>query len=743
MIKAKRIKLFINLGAISAIAIAGGVTAKIISDNSSDKAMDLNVIIASRGDNSVINTNNVEVSDENSSNKDNNLKEIKDEKIEENTPVDNQPKESEPAPPAEKPKEPDPEPIPDPVEAEPNDPEEDPKNKVFTDVPGHVDNPLTPSPVIDQPIIVVSDPEPNPEPAPAPEIPKPPSIEDQLPKATEGYVNIDSLPNFDFSTTKPKENPKGELTAKQKETLKKSVSTLVNITKNLPSKFTKEEIQQINDAIYEIRKLNAATKNEKKQDWTVLLENLYANDGRPTSEKAKAIGWPYINDAYNFPLDFKNMWADIQRNLDSFLEKGMVPSIHWGSGHSWGFIDISDNVVRNKIIQDHESRYFPYNTEWTRTPASIKEMNYEGFRKDDVTRNYARYGANASNGITVLEYTPEGEFAKSKIGDKKVIAVLDASNRKGYNSFLQFLKNAEANGKKIDGIVIKNMGLIDQHQDFSQILAQMPNSIQKLTLFFEGKDTSSLIGLKDKTIQELDLYNSNNTIADDWGINPYALRGVKKITFDYNHESITSGTHVPNNKDMPGSIVFNTLKFDKNMNLDQINEGLKIALKDRYGERIFQGQFGDGSWPTYLDFSNLPQIRSLEDMNFYTRVFKKLTLYNKTNVFSVDASRLHKQQWSAMLIKGPERPKLYFVSPQPVNTLYIKGNAVDLGNNWGVELYGLIESGKDVFQTVYVDNDTMARVLNDSQAFRQFNKIAKVKPADFNNSVDNSIVSFD
>ncbi|SYV95772.1 Uncharacterised protein, partial [Mycoplasmoides gallisepticum] len=47
---------------------------------------------------------------------------------------------------------------------------------------------------------------------------------------------------------------------------------------------------------------------------------------------------------------------------------------------------------------------------------------------------------------------------------------------------------------------------------------------------------------------------------------------------------------------MPGSIVFNTLKFDKGMTLDQINEGLRIALKDRYGERIFQGAFGDGSW---------------------------------------------------------------------------------------------------------------------------------------------------
>ncbi|YAF50391.1 hypothetical protein MG1601_746 [Mycoplasmoides gallisepticum] len=180
------------------------------------------------------------------------------------------------------------------------------------------------------------------------------------------------------------------------------------------------------------------------------------------------------------------------------------------------------------------------------------------------------------------------------------------------------------------------------------------------------------------------------------------------------------------------------------MTLDQINEGLRIALKDRYGERIFQGAFGDGSWPTYLDFSNLPEIKSLQGMNFYGRVFKKLTLYNNSNVFTVDSKTLHQQQWSALLIKGPDRPKLMFVSPQKVDTLYIEGNAVDLGNNWGPELYGLIESGKYVFQTVYVDNETMANTLNNSQAFTTFGKRAIVKPSNFDTNEGNSeIISFE
>lgn len=707
MIKAKKIKLLINFGAISILGVAGAVTAKVIIDNSSDKARDLNVIIVSRGDKSVLNLKNVETDDINSSNKDNNLKEIKEETI---TPVVNDKEENQ---------------VESPVEPEP-DPEE--SNKYFSDVTKPIENPQPEPPVESKP----------------PVKPEKPDVSKLLPNSNPGYVNIDSLPDFDFAIDKPKENPVGKLTEEQTKTIKTAVSTLVNLTKDLPKQFTDEQIEQINDAIYKIRKLGAATKNEGKKDWTLLLKNLYNNDGRTTSEKSKAIGFQIINDAYNLPKEFKDMWANIERDLDKFLAKGMVPNIQWGyTGNSWTFIDHSDNVVRNRMISNHQNRYFAYDSEYKRNSKVIRDLDYEGFKKQDATNRFIQYGAGSNIGITVLQYTPEGKFAKSKVQGNRLIAVLDASNVAGYNNFLNFLKKTEQAGQKLDGIVIRNMGLIDKYQDFSKILAQMPDSIEKLTLFFEAKDTSSLIGLKDKKIQELDLYNSSNTVADDWGINPYALRGVKNITFDYNHESITTSTVQPNNKNMPGSIVFNTLKFDKGMTLDQINEGLRIALKDRYGERIFQGAFGDGSWPTYLDFSNLPEIRNLKGMNFNTRVFKKLTLYNRTNVFETDAKTLHEQQWTALLFKGPERPKLYFVSPQEVNTLYIKGNAIDLGDNWGRELYCLIEAGKDVFQTVYVDNETMAQVLNNSQAFRQFNKKAIVKPAGFNNSADNSIVSFE
>ncbi|MFL0973861.1 IgG-blocking virulence protein, partial [Mycoplasmopsis synoviae] len=96
--------------------------------------------------------------------------------------------------------------------------------------------------------------------------------------------------------------------------------------------------------------------------------------------------WPYKDNRHNYSLSFKLMWENYQRNLDAMLAKGMVPSLQWGSfGNVWGFADHSDNVVRNKLIANNNRRYFPYNTEYKRTSGVIRNLDYEGFSKTDVT----------------------------------------------------------------------------------------------------------------------------------------------------------------------------------------------------------------------------------------------------------------------------------------------------------------------------------------------------------------------
>lgn len=100
------------------------------------------------------------------------------------------------------------------------------------------------------------------------------------------------------------------------------------------------------------------------------------------AKKSKAIGFQIINDAYNLPKEFKDMWANIERDLDKFLAKGMVPNIQWGyTGNSWTFIDHSDNVVRNRMISNHQNRYFAYDSEYKRNSKVIRDLDYEGFKK--------------------------------------------------------------------------------------------------------------------------------------------------------------------------------------------------------------------------------------------------------------------------------------------------------------------------------------------------------------------------
>ncbi|UUM20630.1 putative immunoglobulin-blocking virulence protein [Mycoplasma sp. 2045] len=759
MIKAKRKKIIINIGAVSALAVVGVVAAKTISDNAKPKTKDLGVITQSRGIATVINENDVLYSDRNSSNKDNNLK-IK-VKIEPEQPTVENPKPVQPEPtkPVTEPEQPeqpeqpvnpepdpvepvpDPEPAnPDPVEPEPTDPAPAPDPEPVTPTPGsdpqpepdpaptpeqpkepepedpdkaedsvYTEQPKTTEPepeqptepIIEQPIIVTP-PEPEPEPEPDP------STEPS--KAIEGYANPEAAKDLDFATMKPKPIDKvTKVKEEMKREIRENLSVINSIFNKNPNDLTEADKELLNKSIIKIANNNPQINYPENADFSYLFKLL--KDPQ---------------QAYAFKITLEN----INRELENYLNKGMVPSFHWGDTGfgSFAHVNLEDNVVRNEYIARHKNSYFAYESQYHRNSKQIRNFEYDGFSKQNKTSEYSRYGAGADKGIEIYEYKPESAIAKEKVKTNKVMAILDAANTKGYNSFLSFLDKVKKANKQIDVLVIKNMGLKDKRQEFRHILKQLPESIQKLTLFFEGKDTTSLIALKDKRIQELDLYSSNDLLSKDWGIDPIALRGVKNITFDYTFAAMQDNTN------MPGSIVFNRLRFDKDDTLEEINEGLDIAFKDRYNERIFQGEFGDGSWPTWLDFSLNKNIRSLEGMRFHNRVFKNLTLYNNTNTFTVNADTLAAQQWSAMLIKGPERPKLHFVSPVEVNTLYIQGNARDLDDNWGPELYGLIESGKNVFRTIYVDNQTMADRLNRSQAFTKFGKTAVVKSANFDPS---------
>ncbi|WP_186390753.1 putative immunoglobulin-blocking virulence protein [Mycoplasma struthionis] len=342
-------------------------------------------------------------------------------------------------------------------------------------------------------------------------------------------------------------------------------------------------------------------------------------------------------------------------------------------------------------------------------------MDINGDKKDD--------------GIRVYEYKPDADndTVKDK-SERKYIAKLDATNKKGYDKFLKFIKE----NPTISGIIIENMGLVDKKQDFSQILSQIPPSIKTATLFFETNDTSSLVGLKDKHLKDIQIVTKGNNLDEAWGIDPIAFRHTDNVSFDYNVNK--SPEYPSNSTPRASSIVFDTIRPAKTDSFSEIQEGFRLAYTTRKNWRIFNGSMGDGSWISRIDLSLHPELRGLKGLDLNDKVFNRLTLANSSNVFEVKASELVEQKWSRLIVKGPQKAELKFVSPVPVDTLYIKGLAKDLPNNYNAALYGLFEAGKKVFKKIYVDNEVMKETIQARQATSALGITVEVKPDNFNPS---------
>ncbi|VEU74968.1 Uncharacterised protein [Mycoplasmopsis citelli] len=712
MIKAKKQKILLNLSPFTAVGAISAVAAVVVYSSINKNASN-QVFISSREINSNLINNAVQTDFVHASNKDNNLKKsepVKQIKEEVVPPKKEEIKKVEP--------------LPKPI-VQPKPVVTPPKPKVAPVVE-------KPKPVVEPKKVIVE--------TPKPAVVEPPKV---LNVSEGAPVDTNALPDLDTKTLSSKP-AKGNITSGQKVAIKNAISVLAQIGNNLPREFDEATRKKFIDAIEEYTVAVSGKPANFSKEWYDQYFHLIKNDGKNLEEKLADAKKNGIGDILGFwrtdNIDpsywFKYQYQQIQKDLDKELDNGMIPIISLNpteiGGIVWGYADPSKNPVRNRQIANNKKRFFGYTTEYQRSPYDIINNQYEGWKTVYDTTSWTSFGITENEGIKVLKIQPESDFAKEQSkGQPRILVELDAANPKGYGDFLKFLQNVEKDpSKKIDAIVIRNMGKVDKKQKFENILSQLPNSVKKLTLVFSAHDTSSLKGLKNKNIEELELYTSAGGIDGDWGINPNSLKGVKYISFDYE----------PTNKNA-GSIVFDRLRFDTEDNLSTINDGLKMVFDTRKDERVFQGYWGPGSWPLKLDFGNIPSIRSLKGMNLYGKVFKELTLYNASNTFEVDLPTLTQQQWYVLIVKGLERAKLYFKSPTRVDTLYLKGNTIP--SSYGRDLYGLIEAGKDLFNTVYVDTQEIANTLNQSQAFRTFHKTAVVKPSSFNPKGGTNDISFD
>ncbi|UWV79078.1 putative immunoglobulin-blocking virulence protein [Mycoplasmopsis felis] len=111
----------------------------------------------------------------------------------------------------------------------------------------------------------------------------------------------------------------------------------------------------------------------------------------------------------------------------------------------------------------------------------------------------------------------------SKTKDGYLVSI-DVSNLSGYQKSIDFIKKLQANNKEITGYRIKNIGRSGASQELKDVLAALPQKLPLLELFFESFNTGSLIALEEKEIDELGLYTSQNSLVEQWSINPWALK---------------------------------------------------------------------------------------------------------------------------------------------------------------------------------------------------------------------------
>ncbi|AIA29351.1 membrane protein [Mycoplasmopsis californica] len=365
------------------------------------------------------------------------------------------------------------------------------------------------------------------------------------------------------------------------------------------------------------------------------------------------------------------------------------------------------NSVISRIDRDNKTkRFIDYDDgdkgPFFRSPDDIKNGIYPGWTNSNVTEEekFKSLNIQKTDGINIIRKTRDKEEA-GKINEVNVLEI-DAANEDGYQKTINILKDVKKHPEwNIKSFKIFNMGKNDSSQKFKDILSELPDDIGQLELSFSdtATNTGSLIALENKNIKELSLYTLGNSLLEDWKINPLALKNTRWVnTNDYNvsHE-FKKGSQIATR------ITFNTLSFDagdyqpdKSDPYERINDGLRMAYWVRNNEPIFQGQYGPGkddpdnnehtnSYPTALDFSNIPQIKTLKGLIFKdiikpqngSRKITKVTFFNDKKHFELSENDLNDAGFENIVNNPPyEKGKIAFSNGNTTQEIKINSTTI-------------------------------------------------------------------
>lgn len=278
------------------------------------------------------------------------------------------------------------------------------------------------------------------------------------------------------------------------------------------------------------------------------------------------------------------------------------------------------NIVVNKIKSDNKKRLNANDSQWTRYDATqISSLKYDGWNDTDASNEISNLtsGKGFNQGsIQLIKYTRKAGNTAGNTSEFKTL-VLDADDDKAFQAFAEIMKQAAQKDQQIKSIVLKNVGSTHKTQNIKGILDLLPSQMQKVSLFLDDhRAINGLRGLeKFNKLSELELYTNSRTNEDNWAINPNALKNVDFISFDYINKGDIQIIN-PGEK-IPGSIIFDTLRWDEGDDAAQVNAGLEIAFSSKIDQRVFQGRHGGrGGYPINLDFSSSKKIKTLKGIDF-------------------------------------------------------------------------------------------------------------------------------
>ncbi|MFV8419077.1 putative immunoglobulin-blocking virulence protein [Mycoplasma sp. CR] len=551
-------------------------------------------------------------------------------------------------------------------------------------------------------------------------------VQDIVNNRQGAYVNVNNLnipDKPDFLPKVPKGKVTDEMAAESSRRLRE-YRDLLNSNKD----FTASDLKDIYKEVWE--------KNpDLLQVFAEYLNGTLKIPGRDILSKAEArqIARAQLESA--------------QRIMESERAAGRVP-VFEVTGNTWGYdltikfdyLDDKYNPTVQNMVQNNKNRFLGNGGKWNRQPSGILDGEYFGWDKFDISKTIngltpeedrdkvtidpkTGQRVKKDDGLRVYLYSPTGqdEFSAGKMAQRML--TVDASNRTGYDKFLKILNE----NKDITMLRVDKIGYSDKNESLRDLLSRIPSTVKVVNLFFSTKDTTAIAGLENLHLDEVGIYTTIPNLdkmsdKNDWGIDPVGLKNTKFASFE-------GGTIESWEATAPGqraaSIYFNTIKPSKHNNFNDIKDGFDIALNKKQNWKIFNGNFGVGGYPTGIDLSLNHNIKSMKGLPLNQRVFRKLTLHADSDTFTLPISEIVPGQFGSLVVQGPDRAQMYFDNPT-THILHLTGTASDIGNNYGIHLYGLLEAGKKSLDTIVVDNLEAKQLIESSQAWGTFGSSYKL-----------------